>query len=94
VNFDPMAVVNYYDSEDVALLESYVGERLYPLAELSCAYAFLTETGRVIVVDSDWLFFHTLRDIHALLNWLFGEDTACIDETRQLSPSERPGGFG
>lgn len=88
--FDPAAVSNFFGTDEIALLESYVGERVYPLGVLDCAYAFLTDTGRVIRLDRDWLFFCVYRDIYALLNWIFTQDATYIDEQREFSPSERP----
>lgn len=94
VVFDPFAVDNFYDADEIALLESYVGDRVYPFAVLSLSHAFLTSTGRVIVLDRDWLFYCVLRDLYAFLNWLFAEDDSFLSEHRELSPAERPEGLG
>lgn len=90
----PVEVVKYFELADVELLESYVGERVYPLGTSSCSYLTVTESGRIVYVDSDWLAIHTFCDFSSMLNWLFAGDVSSVEHIRQLALEERPEGFG
>jgi hypothetical protein len=90
IDFSPEKTMIMLGAEDVRRLERLVGENLYPLGTSSCAYLFSSQSGKVIFLDSDWLFFHSFPDVTSLCNGLLAGDSNAIVYSREIALDERP----
>jgi hypothetical protein len=93
IDFRPEQVIAVLNRDDVRLIEGSSGQGLFPLGVASGNYLFVGDTGRVLFLDFDWMFYVLFHDTVSAINSLLSGDQSGIILSKQLGTEERPVDF-
>jgi hypothetical protein len=87
--FDVLQVASAFTKRDVSILEKKLHEKICPVAVTSSAYVFVGSTGKLFVLDQDWLFIRIARNIEELLTSMMSRGASALPAVT-IAAHERP----
>lgn len=87
IHVDPTNYSNWWDPNFLPFLESAVGEKCCMIGRCEGGDAFVTLSGRAVVLNDDWLFFDFTRTFPQLLEFQLCRNDELF--TRVELPSQR-----
>lgn len=87
--FDVPQVAGALTKRDISILEKKLQDKICPLAITSSAYVFVGSTGKLFVLDQDWLFVGIAQNFKDLFTSMMVRGPSVL-ETVTLAVQERP----